>query len=44
MEAAKDFVDTRQLCRLDKNLSDFKAVEDARQHLQSHSAAGVDGK
>ena len=41
MEAVRDFVDTGQLCRFDKNLSDFKVLEDARQHLQSRSAAGV---
>ena len=39
MEAVKDFVDIGQLCRVSVALmrisSDFKAVEDARQHLQS---------
>ena len=39
MEAVKDFVDIGQLCRVSVALmkisSDFKAVEEARQHLQS---------
>lgn len=39
MEAVKDFVDIGQLCRVSvalmKITSDFKAVEEARQHLQS---------
>lgn len=39
MEAVKDFVDIGQLCRISVALmkisSDFKAVEDARGHLQS---------
>ncbi len=39
MEAVKGFVDIGQLCRISVALmkisSDFKAVEDARQHLQS---------
>ena len=43
MEAVKGFVDIGQLCRISVALmkisSDFKAVEDARQHLQSQSAA-----
>lgn len=41
MEAVKDFVDIGQLCRVSVALmkisSDFKAVEDAWQHLQSQS-------
>ena len=45
MEAVKDFVDIGQLCRVSVALmkisSDFKAVEDARQHLQSQPAANV---
>ena len=43
MEAVKGFVDIGQLCRVSVALmkisSDFKAVEDARQHLQSQSTA-----
>ncbi len=43
METVKDFVDIGQLCRVSAALmkisSDFKAVEDARQHLQSQPAA-----
>ena len=43
MEAVKGFVDISQLCRISVALmkisSDFKAVEDARGHLQSQSAA-----
>lgn len=43
MEAVKGFVDIGQLCRISVALmkisSDFKAVEDARQHLQSQSTA-----
>ena len=43
MEAVKGFVDISQLCRISVALmkisSDFKAVEDARQHLQSQSTA-----
>ena len=43
MEAVKGFVDIGQLCRISVALmkisSDFKAVEDARQHLQSQPAA-----
>lgn len=39
MEAVKEFVNIGQLCRVSialmKISSDFKAVEDARQHLQS---------
>lgn len=39
MEAVKEFVNIGQLCRVSVALmkisSDFKAVEDARQHLQS---------
>lgn len=39
MEAAKEFVNIGQLCRISVALmtvsSDFKSVEDARQHLQS---------
>jgi hypothetical protein len=39
MEAVKEFVNIGQLCRISVALmkvsSDFKAVEDARQHLQS---------
>lgn len=39
MEAVKDFVDIGHLCRVSvalmKITSDFKAVEEARQHLQS---------
>ena len=42
MEAVKGFVDIGQLCRISVALmkisSDFKAVEDARQHLQPQSA------
>ena len=42
MEAVKGFVDIGQLCRISVALmkisSDFKAVEDARQHLQSQPA------
>ena len=42
MEAVKGFVDISQLCRISVALmkisSDFKAVEDARQHLQSQPA------
>ena len=42
MEAVKGFVDIGQLCRirvaLMKISSDFKAVEEARQHLQSQPA------
>lgn len=45
MEAVKDFVDIGQLCRVSVALmkisSDFKAVEDARGHLQSQPAAKV---
>ena len=45
MEAVKDFVDIGQLCRVSVALmkisSDFKAVEDARGHLQSQPAANV---
>lgn len=41
MEAVKEFVNIGQLCRVSVALmrisSDFKAVEDARQHLQSQS-------
>ena len=41
MEAVKGFVDISQLCRISVALmkisSDFKAVEDARGHLQSQS-------
>ncbi len=46
MEAVKEFVNIGQLCRVSialmKISSDFKAVEDARQHLQSQpsNAAG----
>ena len=44
-EAVKDFVDIGQLCRVSivlmKISSDFKAVEDARGHLQSQPAANV---
>ena len=43
MEAVKGFVDISQLCRISVALmkisSDFKAVEDARGHLQSQSVA-----
>ena len=43
MEAVKDFVDIGQLCRVSIALmrisSDFKAVEDARGHLQSQPSA-----
>lgn len=43
MEAVKDFVDIGQLCRVSVALmkisSDFKAVEEARGHLQSPPAA-----
>ncbi len=43
MEAVKGFVDIGQLCRISVALmkisSEFKAVEDARQHLQSQSTA-----
>lgn len=43
MEAVKGFVDIGQLCRISVALmkisSDFKAVEDARQHLQSQPVA-----
>ena len=43
--AVKDFVDIGQLCRVSivlmKISSDFKAVEDARGHLQSQPAANV---
>ncbi len=43
MEAVKGFVDIGQLCRISVALmkisSDFKAVEDARGHLQSQPAA-----
>ena len=43
METVKDFVDIGQLCRVSAALmkisSDFKAVEDVRQHLQSQPAA-----
>ena len=43
MEAVKRFVDIGQLCRISVALmkisSDFKAVEDARGHLQAQSAA-----
>jgi len=42
LEAVKGFVDITQLCRISVALmkisSDFKAVEDARQHLQSQPA------
>lgn len=42
MEAVKGFVDIGQLCRISVALmkisSDFKAMEEARQHLQSQSA------
>lgn len=42
MEAVKGFVDIGQLCRISVALmkisSDFKAVEEARQHLQSQPA------
>lgn len=42
MEAVKEFVNIGQLCRVSVALmqisSDFKAVEDARQHLQSPSS------
>ena len=42
-EAVKGFVDISQLCRISVALmkisSDFKAVEDARGHLQSQSVA-----
>ena len=42
MEAVKTFVDIGQLCRISVALmkisSSFKAVEDARQHLQPQSA------
>lgn len=45
LEAVKDFVDIGQLCRVSivlmKISSDFKAVEDARGHLQSQPAANV---
>ena len=45
MEAVKGFVDIGQLCRISVALmkisSDFKAVEDARQHLQPQPAANV---
>ena len=45
MEAIKGFVDIGQLCRISVALmkisSDFKAVEDARGHLQAQSAANV---
>ena len=45
MEAVKDFVDIGQLCRVSVALmkisSDFKAVEDARGHLQSQPAANM---
>ena len=41
MEAVKEYVNIGQLCRVSVALmkisSDFKAVEDARQHLQSQS-------
>ena len=41
MEAVKEFVNIGQLCRVSVALmkisSDFKAVEEARQHLQSQS-------
>lgn len=45
MEAVKGFVDIGQLCRISVALmkisSDFKAVEDARGHLQPQSATNV---
>ena len=45
MEAVKGFVDISQLCRISVALmkisSDFKVVEDARQHLQSQPVANV---
>ena len=45
MGAVKDFVDIGQLCRVSVALmkisSDFKVVEDARQHLQSQPVANV---
>lgn len=48
MEAVKGFVDISQLCRISVALmkisSDFKAVEDARGHLQSQSVANGNRK
>lgn len=45
LETVKDFVDIGQLCRISVALmkisSDFKAVEEARQHLQPQPAASV---
>lgn len=47
MEAVKEFVNIGQLCRVSVALmrisSDFKAVEDARQHLQPQSPNTASG-